>query len=425
MFLYGSIQSIKKRQNNRLPIGCNDISPPLVQKHLGKPKLQFLFRLGSVKIKKCGIPVLQKKRIPLRARMRRARGTDETADEFMHATILAMILPVTIVFLVTVIAYGAALKIFPVLGLLDFPERYGLKRQRLPYPTGIVAVLVFILAGFFLLPHGQKEIGVLIAVTLLSVTSFIDDRTPLPSSLRLLIQIVIVTVIFLTGSQIYTLTNPFGGFLKLDSFLLNTSMFGPLPVLSGIFTIFWLLLTINALNWFDGIPGQVNVIALIGFLMLGLLALFRNGEPDVALLCFSLAAIAGAGILFDFPPGKMLMGDTGSMFFGLMLGLLGVYHGGKVATAFLAFGIPLIDAMFVILRRIHAGHSPFRGGKDHLHHLLLARGWSPRHIVCLTAMIATTFGGGALFLSTAQKAIAGVMLIVLVGSIHFWIHSKK
>lgn len=336
-----------------------------------------------------------------------------------------MILPVTIVLLVTVGAYATALKIFPILGLLDFPERYGLKRGRLPYPTGIVAVLVFIAASFFLLPFGQKEIGMLFAVILLAITSFIDDRTPLPSSLRLLVQLVIVIVIFVTGSQIYTITHPFGGFLKLDGFLLETSTFGSIPILSGIFTTFWLLLTINALNWFDGIPGQVNVIALIGFLMLGLLALFRNGEPDIAMLSFSLAAIAGAGILFDFPPGKMLMGDTGSMFFGLMLGLLGVYHGGKVATAFLALGIPLLDAVFVIIRRMLKRQSPFHGGKDHLHHLLLSRGWAPRSIIFMTAAIATAFGGGALFLSTGEKAFAGVVLMIIVGTANVWAHGKK
>ncbi len=201
-------------------------------------------------------------------------------------------------------------------------------------------------------------------------------------------------------------------------------LFGPLPILSGIFTIGWLLLTINALNWFDGIGGQVSVIATIGFLMLGCLALFRNGEPDIALLAFSLAAIAGAGILFDFPPARMLMGDTGSMFFGLMLGLLGIYHGGKVATVFLALGIPLIDALFVIVRRFLSGHSPLSGGRDHLHHLLQDRGWSDRRIIVLTAIVGTTFGGSALFLSTAEKGIAGLILLVLIGGMQ-WVIQKK
>jgi UDP-GlcNAc:undecaprenyl-phosphate GlcNAc-1-phosphate transferase len=190
--------------------------------------------------------------------------------------------------------------------------------------------------------------------------------------------------------------------------------FGPLPIFSGMFTIAWLLLTINALNWFDGIPGQVSMLSTIGFAMLGLLALLRNGQPEVAMIAFTLASIALASCCFDFPPGRVLMGDSGSMFFGLMLGLLGVYQGGKVATAFLAIGIPLLDALFVIIRRLRNGTSPFRGGKDHLHHMLLARGWSARSVVLLTATISTLFGGTALFLNTAQKGVAGMLLLIIV-----------
>ncbi len=329
-----------------------------------------------------------------------------------------MIALLAIIFLGSVALYLLTLAIFPLCGLLDFPERYGLKRPRLPYPTGIVAIGVFIVIALVILPHEQKEIGMLIGITLLAVTCFIDDRTPLPSRVRLVIQVLIATLIFATGSRIYTLTSPLGGILKLDSFTINSTFFGSLPILSGLFTIGWLLLTINALNWFDGISGQVSVIALIGFLMLGCLALFRNHELDLALLAFSLAAIAGAGALFDVPPAKMLMGDTGSMFFGLMLGLLGVYHGGKVATAFLAIGIPLLDALYVIIGRMMRRRSPFTGGRDHLHHKLLKRGWSERQIVGLTAMIGTVFGGAALFLSTPEKAIAGMILVLIVGGLH-------
>ncbi len=187
--------------------------------------------------------------------------------------------------------------------------------------------------------------------------------------------------------------------------------------MSGIVTMGWLLLTINAMNWFDGISGQVSVVSTLGFLMIGLLAYFRNGETDIALLAFTLAGIAGAGILFDFPPAKMLMGDTGSMFFGLLLGLLGVYQGGKIATAFLALGIPLIDALFVIIGRLMKGQSPFRGGRDHLHHRLLSLGFTERTIVLLTALIGAGFGGTALFLSTTEKGIAVVILFGMMTAV--------
>lgn len=325
-----------------------------------------------------------------------------------------MVIQVAIVFLATILLYAVSLRLFPMLGLLDFPERYGLKRARLPYPAGIVAIITFLGAFIITTDMGRKELGLIAAVLLLGIVCFFDDRTPLPSSVRLAVQVICALIVFLTGSQIYTITNPLGGIIKLDSIILTVQAIGPIPVLSGIFTLVWLLFTINALNWLDGITGQVSALSTVGFLMLGCLAYFRNGEIQTAQIAFTLAAIAGAGIFFDFPPGKMLIGDSGSMFFGLMLGLLGIFSGGKVATVFLALGIPLLDAIFVIIRRISHGRSPFRGGRDHLHHLLLARGWSPRQVILLMTGAGTAFGVAALFLSTGGKAALGIVLILLM-----------
>jgi UDP-GlcNAc:undecaprenyl-phosphate GlcNAc-1-phosphate transferase len=335
-----------------------------------------------------------------------------------------MQIPAISAFLLAFVGYCLVLAVFPKLKLLDFPERYGLTRGRIPYPAGCVAAIVFLIVFSLTTPLGMKEFGVVLAVMLLGTISFIDDRTPLPSWLRLAVQILAALIVFVAGSRIFTLTSPFGGILKLDTFVVHAGVFGGLPVFSALFTIAWLLLTINALNWFDGVTGQVSVISTIGFLMLGCLAYFRNGETDTAEIAFVLAAIAAAGIFFDFPPGKLLLGDTGSMFFGLMLGLLGVYHGGKVATIFLALGIPLLDATFVIVRRLMKGQSPLRGGRDHLHHLLLDRGWSPRSIIGLTAVIGTTFGVIALFLNTAEKGIALIILTILVLGLTKYAHKK-
>ncbi len=334
--------------------------------------------------------------------------------EGVSNSVLLITLPCA-AFALTILGYLFALRFFPRWGLLDFPERYGHTRGRLPYPTGIIGVLVFLIFFSFLSPPSLQMIGVVFAVALLGAISFIDDRTPLPFWLRLLTQVLIAALIFATGSRIYTITNPFDLFgesiLKLDSIDLPGGPFGPLPLMSGIFTLGWLLLTMNALNWFDGIPGQVNALSVISFLMLGLLALSaRVNQPELAMIAFILCAIAAASLLFDFPPGKVLLGDSGSMFFGLMLGLLGIYQGGKVATAFLALGVPLLDALFVIIRRSLAGKSPFRGDTDHLHHRLLKKGWSARQVVILTTCLGSAFGVTALFLSTNGKAVAGMLL---------------
>lgn len=332
---------------------------------------------------------------------------------------LAVIAPGLWMLPATLVAFSLAIHVFPRWNLLDFPERYGLTRERLPYPTGIVAVMAFLCAFLFFEPLSMQAIGVIASLIILAVVSFIDDRTPLPFWLRIVFQVLLCILLFATGSRIYTITNPadFLGIdiIKLDTFGITVPFFGVLPIISGLFTVVWLGLTLNALNWFDGIPGQVSSLSVIGFVMMGLLALSdRVNQPELAMLAFILAGIALACLVFDFPPPKMLLGDSGSMFFGLMLGLLGIYQGGKVATAFLVLGIPLIDAVFVVIRRLMKGSSPVKGDRDHLHHRLLQKGWSERGVILLTGSIGTIFGTTALFLSTQGKGVAFVVLLGLM-----------
>src|SRR3989344_92787 len=361
-------------------------------------------------------------------------------------------------FTLCVILHAAATYIFPRIGLLDFPERYSLRRLRLPYPTGIVAILVFLIFFILVTPIlnsqfsilNSQNTGIIAGILLLGLVSFIDDRTPLPPSFRLAIQIIAAIIIFATGSRIYTITNPLEyltgiPYLKLDAidipsqfsiFNFQFSIFlTPLPLLSGIFTVAWLCLAMNALNWFDGIPGQVSGLSVIGFAVIGLLALStRVNQPSVALLAFILASIAAGCFLFDFPLQRnfqfsilnfqfprTIMGDTGTMFFGLMLGILTIYAGGKVATAFLAFGVPFTDSLIVLTRRLLQGHSPFHSSTagEHLHHRLLARGWSERYIIGINILLGSVLGITALFLGTTGKFIAGLALMTTMIILHY------
>lgn len=323
--------------------------------------------------------------------------------------------------------HGLSLKLFPILKLLDFPERYGLKRSRIPYPTGIIGVGLFLVVFAGLQPHlatswSMQSQGIFLAVCLLGTVSFFDDRCKLPAKWRLLAQITVGLLVFATGTRIYSLTNPLAGVLgfdvlRLDTLVIPSATLSDPSVIGALFTVIWLGLTINALNWFDGIPGQVSMLAVIGFVTIGCLSLSaRVDQPELALLSFVLAAIAAGGLLFDFPPAQLLMGDTGAMFYGLMLGILTIYAGGKVATAFLVLGVPLIDFALVIGRRLAKGASLASNNttNEHLHHRLLAKGWSPRNVILLTAGLGSIFGISALFLSTSGKLIAGLLLFVVM-----------
>ena len=342
---------------------------------------------------------------------------------------LSLIIPL-LAFCVCAVLHCIAVRTFGKIGLLDFPQRYGITRERLPYPTGILAVITFIAFYCTITPWNTQVIGVVSGIVLLAIVSFVDDRMSVHPLVRLLVQAIVAFIIFATGSRIYTLTNPFlaDGLLNLDTIDIATHMFGPLPLWSGVFTIFWLMLCMNALNWFDGIPGQVSTLSTIGFIVIGVLSLSdRVMQPELALIAFILAGISGAGLLFDFPPNTVLMGDTGAMFFGLMLGVLTMYAGGKVATAFLVLGVPLIDVFFVVVRRIIKGKNPLKGNNtdEHLHHRLLAKQWSERSVILFTAGIGATFGITALFLSTMGKIMAVIILTLLMLGLSLYSRPQK
>ncbi len=322
----------------------------------------------------------------------------------------------------SMVLHALALKLFPHMGLVDFPKRYGLTRSPIPYPTGIIAILLFCIFLAFTGPLTTQTIALLSAIIILGSLCFADDRMQLSPFLRLGVQLLIAILLFLNGVRIYTLTNPLSGLIggpviSLDKLNLAVAPLGSIPLWSGLFTLLWLGLTINALNWFDGIPGQVSTLSAISFLTIGFLALsIRVNQPSLGLLAFILAGLALGGLLFDFPPPRLLMGDTGAMFFGLMIGVLTIYSGGKVATAFLVLGVPLIDLFFVVVRRLLKGRSPLRGNAqdEHLHHRLLQKGWSPRQVILSTALVGAIFGSAALFMDTLEKFITAVLLFLLM-----------
>lgn len=342
-----------------------------------------------------------------------------------HRSVSPLVMTPLLAFVVTAFVHLLFLQIFPGIGLLDFPERYGLLRKRLPYPTGIAAVIVFLSFFPLLQAIDRSSMGVIAAIVLLGISSFIDDRRPLPAILRLSIQLIAALFVFMlgdcTGGRVCSVTNPLEGILGGPIIELNSA----LPILSAAVTIIWLLVTTNALNWFDGIPGQTNTLSTIGFLTLGLLSLSeRVNQPEIALIAFVLAAIACGSLMFDFPPPRVVPGDTGSMFFGLMLGILTIVAGGKVATAFLVLGVPILDLIFVATKRVLEGRSPFRGSMEgeHLHHRLLAKGWNQQSIIALTASIGACFGLSALFLSTQGKMMSAVVLFIMM--LGLWVYSK-
>lgn len=317
-----------------------------------------------------------------------------------------------------------ALKYFPKWGLLDNPKKYGLKRKPIPYPGGIVLYLAFVILSLIFLEPNLKLLGLLFGSGLLVLISFVDDRIGLSPSLRLGIQVLVGIIMVLSGIGVEGITNPFGGTLLLNQFKFAL-VFGNQTVkilaLSGLFTLVWIVLIVNTMNWMDGIPGLTSGLTFIGGLTLFFLSISdKVNQPDVAILAIMVAMMALAFWCFDFYPPKMIIGDSGSMFFGLLLAVLAIFSGGKIATAFLILGFPIMDMIYVIVHRLYNKQAPWKGGEwdrerkaVHLHHRLLDFGFTERQVLFSIYALAGIFGISALFLNTQGKFWAMVVIFVL------------
>ena len=233
----------------------------------------------------------------------------------------------------------------------------------------------------------------------------LDDRFDVPPFIAILAPICAAVIVIAFGIEIEKLTNPFGGVIYLEAWQ------------SDLLVFVWLMIVMYTTKFLDGLDGLATSVTGIGAFMIMMLALsVAYYQPDVALFA-AVAVGALLGFLFwNFHPATIFLGEGGSTFVGYLLGVLAVISGGKLATALLVLGIPLLDVIWVVLRRARTGGvlSIFKGDRKHLHHRLLDAGLGQRQIVFLYVFIATTFGVSAIFLQSREKLVALTILGVLM-----------
>jgi UDP-GlcNAc:undecaprenyl-phosphate GlcNAc-1-phosphate transferase len=324
---------------------------------------------------------------------------------------------------VAALALMVLMRVAPRLGWLDRPDPR--KPHLLPVPpVGGVAwlcALLTVLATTGQLPH----LPVLIACLLLMLlTGLIDDLRPLPSWLRLALQLIIAASLALTG------------FTELQS--LGTLVPGTAAVTLGLLavpmTIFSLVGVINAVNMADGMDGLAGSYLLIALLALVALHAGQNASATDCTL-----AVAGAAALLPFlslnlrlpwqTRARVFLGDSGSMAAGLLVGVL-LIRGSQGADAVFAptvalwlLAVPLIDTVSVMLRRIAAGRSPFAPDQQHVHHVLLRAGLSVARVwqvLAGAALLMALTGVWSQRLAVPESA-QFIVFLMIAGAYHAWV----
>jgi UDP-N-acetylmuramyl pentapeptide phosphotransferase/UDP-N-acetylglucosamine-1-phosphate transferase len=174
------------------------------------------------------------------------------------------------------------------------------------------------------------------------------------------------------------------------------------------------------MNWLDTMDGLAGGVGVIASVILFLVSISLR-QSTISLLPLALAGACLGFMPYNFNPARVFMGTTGSMFIGYALGVISIIGGAKIASTMLVLGVPVLDAIFVILQRSLAGRSPWRGGDNaHLVHKLLGVGLSQRAIALLVYAICALFGWLATSLIRTEKFYAfGALAVVLVSLVVF------
>jgi UDP-GlcNAc:undecaprenyl-phosphate/decaprenyl-phosphate GlcNAc-1-phosphate transferase len=268
------------------------------------------------------------------------------------------------------------------LRFLDSPNARKVHSHAVPRIGGVAMVLGSILAiamGVEL----QREVGAfLIGIAVLSLFGVWDDRLELNYKTKLLGQLLASAIIVGYGGVVVERV-PF-----LDQGL-------PYFVAAPL-TLLVLLATINAINLSDGLDGLAGGVALLS---LGTIAVIAQLAGAWDILTVSLAVIGSilAFLRFNTHPAVVFMGDTGSQFLGLSIGVLSIELTQEGAPAlssvvpFMLLGLPFVDTLMVMIERLHQRRSPFSADKSHIHHKLLRLGFDHYEAVLVVYLAQAAF----------------------------------
>lgn len=274
--------------------------------------------------------------------------------------------------------------------------------------------------------------GIFIAGALLMLGGFLDDRFALSARWQIVFPVLAALAVVASGIGIDFVGNPFGeGLLHLDRWKWEFGSFAgralTFVLLADLFTVVWLLGMMYTTKFLDGLDGLVSgITTMAAFILFALSLTDKTFQPDVALLAISLAGAAFGFLLWNVHPARIFLGEGGSVWTGFMLGMLAIISGGKVATALLIMGVPILDVVWVIARRLFfEKRSPAAGDALHLHFRLLSAGFSHRKAVMLLWGLSAFFGVTSLLFQTEGKVYLLAVLALVMLMLALWVTRRS
>jgi len=283
------------------------------------------------------------------------------------------------------LAFGVSLILTPILaalarktGLVDNPVGDSLKIHRKPIPyLGGAAVLLGMLSGLLAVSSGKLPYAVLIGMLLVFWVGLVDDAQEVNPKIRLLFQLLAGTLVLAAGFSVNVIP----------------CLWVVIPL-----TLFYIAGAINAVNVIDGMDGLatgIGIVSCLGFMIAGIII----GDGWLTSLAGILLAALFGFLPYNFSPATVFLGDAGSGFIGMVLGLMAMrlssqaYNWHRFMAAILIIGIPVFDMAFAIARRKLSGKPIFAGDRSHIYDILGNKGLSQRTVWGIMVVAAAVLAG--------------------------------
>ena len=307
-------------------------------------------------------------------------------------------------------------------GWLDLPDgARRVHRRAVPRLGGVAIYVSFVAALAALAPLDNVVTGALdanrwalfavfVPATLVFLFGVYDDMRGTGARAKFAVLASCGALFYALGGRVEVLSVPFAGPVELG------------PALSFVVTVVWMTGVANAFNLIDGIDGLAAGAALFASLVVLVVSLMLGHVVVVVMACALCGVLVGF-LRYNFNPASIFMGDSGALFIGFMLAALSVQGAQKASTAvavaipLLAFGVPVVDTGFTLVRRFLSGRPLFTGDREHIHHMLLERGWTQRRVAFVLYGASAFFGLAALlFVNDAGRA-TGLLLFIIAACV--------
>ncbi len=326
----------------------------------------------------------------------------------LHAPVVKHMIIALVLFIVSILI---CMLIIRFKGILDSPNSRSSHTKPTPTAGGLAIVVTFFIGMGILhagadIPIITKKVfyGFTISGFIIAAMSFYDDLQNTTFAVRLAIEIM--AVIIAIGSGI--IITGTGSVIKGHG--INLSVAG------GIISFFWILGLTNAYNFMDGLNGMAAGNALIALFFFGWISFIKGNNFTYTATYILIAGTLGF-FVFNFPKGRLFMGDVGSTFLGFTFACFAIISSQYGNSHIPLLVIPLLlfhfiyDTFFTFCRRFVSGQNVFKAHKTHLYQLFNQLGFSHAWVSCFYFVLAIIQGYGALFM-VEKPGISGFLIFI-------------